>query len=273
MVKARKSIKSGSSAEKNRELARAIAKEARKSRKSGSSYAAASALLNAAASSSGGMTYGRSSLDQGELKGVDYRTAFNPVVATTDTNDCMHTLTLVPPGSGSYQRVGRKIVCKSIRLKGIVRCDLKRDGTTGDLTGNTLRMVVVYDQSPAGAIPNFNTIFGHTAQSGAQTSEFLDPLNLRQTGRFKVLRELVWDCNPEAYPSEGTTHVVSSSWSIDEYIPLDDIVTTYSGNSETAQISDISTGAIYLIFRARANTADDKFVVTDKFSVRLRYVD
>jgi len=208
-----------------------------------------------------------------ELKGVDFRTAFSPVISTTNDSGCIHTINLVGAGTGSFQRIGKNVCGKSVRLQGIVAAILKTDGTTGDLLGNTLRMVVVYDAQPNGNLPVYSDIFGITGQDGTVTTEFLDPVRYTETSRFKVLRNVVWDCNPEAYGSTGSQHQIGMFKTIDEYIPLDDITTTFSANTSPASISQITHGAIYLIFRARSNTTDDYFYVSDKFSVRYRYTD
>lgn len=240
-------------------------KVARIMARTGASVAQANAMLASSSSS-------RSQFCS-ELKGVDFRTEFNPVISTTDSSGCIHTINLVGAGTGSFQRIGKNVCGKSLRLQGIVAAILKTDGTTGDLLGNTLRLAVVYDAQPNGNLPVFADIFGITGQDGTVTTEFLDPVRYTETSRFKVLRNIVWDCNPEAYASSGSQHQIGVFKSIDEYIPLDDVMTTFNANTSPASISQITHGAIYLIFRARTNTTDDYFYVSDKFSVRYRYTD
>jgi len=94
--------------------------------------------------------FGRST---GELKGVDTVLTLNPVIATTSTNASSFTLNLIVPGSGSFNRVGRTIMMKSVRLYGQLVYTYGLTATTNDIIGNTLRMVVVYDKQPSGVSP------------------------------------------------------------------------------------------------------------------------
>jgi len=126
---------------------------------------------------------------QGELKGVDTSLALSPVIATTNTNASAFTINLIPPGTASYNRVGRKTYPSSLRLFGEAFYTYGVAATTANVAGSQLRMVVVWDKQPGGAVPAFDTIFGHTLQDGTEACVFTDPLRFDNTDRFHVIRD------------------------------------------------------------------------------------
>ena len=103
-------------------------------------------------------------------KGLDTDISLSPAIDTTNTNASSFVLNLVQQGNGSWNRVGRKIIPKSLRIKGFVNILSTPTFATGVATPTFLRMVVVYDKQPSGgAIPTFDTIFGITAQDGTES--------------------------------------------------------------------------------------------------------
>ena len=106
----------------------------------------------------------------GELKGMDTDLSLTPVISTTNTNGSSFVANLVQQGAGSWNRVGRKIYAKSLRIKGIVTFTNTPTFATGAQNNNWCRMVVVHDQQPSsGSIPTFDAIFGITAQDGTES--------------------------------------------------------------------------------------------------------
>lgn len=247
--------------------ARALARYTSTSRRS-----AARSFPNAASSSSIGMVYGRPGVS--EVKGADTDLAINPIIATTSTNGSQYTINLVAPGTGSYNRVGRKIRMKSLRLKGTVKYFYHRTVTTGVIPGANVRMVLVYDQQPSGAVPNFDTIFGRTSQAGTETCQYQDPVKYDSMGRFKILREWNFNFVPRLWNNEGgTVDGAIEEAPFDEYIKLNGLETVYSGQTSPCSIADVSTGGLYVYFRSDQNSAT-AYAFTDTNCVaRLRYYD
>jgi len=205
-----------------------------------------------------------------ELKGMDTTISFNPILATTGTNGNTSTLNLIQTGTGSWNRIGRKVNLKSLRVKGIATC-LHFQDAGNDIQGNTLRMCVVWDKQPAGGTePLFSDIFGVTSQAGAETSTFFSPPKYDTMDRFRVLKD--WEINSTAQATPGAGDYVRNTFAIDCYISLGDLESTYSGQSAPMTIADINNGALYLIARAQTQNA-----ATTEFSLeavcRLRYVD
>ena len=133
-------------------------------------------------------------------------------------------------------------------------------------------MVVVYDKQPSGVLPTFDTIFGLTQPDGTEASTFLAPLRYDNTERFIVLKDTKWNCNPEGVPAAGGS-IISPQYKIDEYVRVN-LDSVFSGQSSPQTIADISSGALYVIFRCDQNTTGvfTATITADSFG-RLRYVD
>jgi len=210
----------------------------------------------------------------GELKGVDVAlTQALGVINTTTTNANCVLLNAIAPGSGSFNRIGRKAHLKSLRLKGTVEF-VSTPSAAGIIVGNWLRMVVVWDQQPSsGSIPTWETVFGITDQAGTESSTTLAPLRYDNMDRFKVLKDCIIDYSVQ--PSTPvSTALVTEQVTFDEFIPLGGRECVYSGQSATCTIADISTGALYVYFRANTNTAGANQAALGAQSLaRLRYTD
>lgn len=212
--------------------------------------------------------------NSGEKKGLDTALFLNPVIATVNTNASSFTLNLVRPGTASYNRVGRKIFNKSVRIVGQLEFSYQIEGTTNDMTGNVCRMVVVWDKQPSGAVPSFDDIFGITTQDGTEASAFSVPPKYDNMNRFQVLRDKCFHDKVEAITATGgTTNEIVTIVPFDEYIKLGNRTTVYSGQSSPCTIADISSGALYVFFRAYENNGANDISVSGNTYARLRYSD
>lgn len=202
-----------------------------------------------------------------EKKGMD--TTFNQtsVSAVLSGNDDSTCLNLVQMGTGSWNRVGRKIFLKSVRLRGEIIN--KFTPQTGSLNANTFRMIVVWDKQPSGGvIPGFNTIFGHTTQTGAESAGLWDSVRYDNMQRFQILRDITFDAQPKIYSSAVSTEVHS----FDEYIKLNGKETVYSGQADPMTWADISTGGLLVVVRALFAAENNEFSLSNCVA-RLRYTD
>lgn len=181
--------------------------------------------------------------------------------STYTTNAGIVVLNLVRAGTGSYNRIGRKIKPKSLRLKGTLSYT---ETANANVVGTVCKIYIVYDKQPSGGlIPTYNSIFGQTDQAGTETVDFNSGPKYDSMGRFRILRELSYDMNPQTISGYDYTHTIN----LDEYIKLALPETVYSGDSSPMTISDINTGAIYFITRASTG------LVTVDVTARLRYTD
>lgn len=209
----------------------------------------------------------------GEKKLLDTSIDVGNMLTTTDTNDDILVLNLIRAGNGYWNRVGRKVFLKSIRLYGEFFGQFTQPAD-GDNLGATIRMVVVWDKQPSGnAIPTFNTIFGHTDQAGTEATDVLDPIRPDSFGRFQILRDCKININPPDTPL-AAGDVTNVYQHFDEYIKLGNKVAQYGGDSSPMTIADINSGALYVVFRTTQTTATESVFTTSARSfARLRYSD
>ena len=182
----------------------------------------------------------------GETKGMDTDVSAGVIVSTTNTNANISVLNLVQQGAGSWNRVGRKIHAKSIRIKGMVNFVAVPVLATGVTTQCSFRMILVWDKQPSGsAIPAFDTIFGITAQDGTESCpDITCPLRYDNMDRFRVLKD--WFVSPPAVPmaATGSGPATIQAINFDEYTKLPMLESVYSGQSTPMTIADVSTGAL-----------------------------
>ena len=210
----------------------------------------------------------------GETKGMDTDISTGVIVSTTNTNANIGVLNLVQQGAGSWNRVGRKIHAKSIRIKGVVIFGSAPVVATGILSQCSFRMILVWDKQPSGsAIPSFDTIFGITTQDGTESCpDITCPLRYDNMDRFRVLKE--WFISPPSVPLAATGSAPNTFQAVnfDEYTKLPMLESVYSGQSQPMTIADVSTGALYVIMRQTSNSGTASQVTFDGIA-RLRYRD
>lgn len=206
----------------------------------------------------------------GEKKGMDTNVAPLSIVNTTSSNSNIDCLNLVQAGTGSWNRIGRKIKLRSLRVKGNITNLYTR--SNGDLIGNTVRLLVVWDKQPSGGpIPNFDTMFGVTDQQGAETSDYFSPPSYKTMDRFRVLKEINMDFCPGVLPGADNDTLLDIK-DVDFYLKLGNLETVYQNTSNPSTIGDINSGALYLILRAARNSGTTS-QATANLDCRLRFLD
>jgi len=209
-----------------------------------------------------------------EVKGLDTGVA-GAIPGNDNTNAGGYVLNLAQQGTGSWNRVGRKINMKSIRL--MLTFENQVTVLAGNAVGNWVRYIVVYDRQPnSGAIPRFDDIFGVTDQTGAESTLPAYPLRYDAMDRFKVIRDATVEMQTPTLivGAAATSNTLTQYKKIDDYIPLRDLETVYSGQSNPLTSADISTGTLLLYVRAQTRTVGVNTVELDDNAVcRLRYMD
>lgn len=138
----------------------------------------------------------------------------------TELNDVLQ-------GAGVYERVGVKILMRSVRIR-------------ATLTANAspamaiVRMAVIYDRQPNGAAPAIADIFTDTRVAGATTTDICSGVNISNKNRFTILRDQMWNLDS----ATSLSHVV------DWFIPCR-LQTEFKASAGT--IADISTGSLLLV--------------------------
>ena len=206
----------------------------------------------------------------GEKKGMDTAISFAQIPSTVNDNSGMIVLNLIQQGAGSWNRVGRKVNLRSIRIRG----EITHIQTTasGNTFGQTVRCVVVWDKQPSsGTIPQWQDMFGFTAQDGTEGTSMYAPIRYDNMDRFSILRDVTYDPQPGA--KSGNPDVIYYYNTIDEYIRLGDRECVFSGQSNPMTIADISSGAIYFCVRAKINNVNAVQSSINNMTARLRYTD
>lgn len=213
-----------------------------------------------------------------EVKGVDILLTQSPVINTTNDGTGSVVLNLIPPGSGSWNRIGRKAQLRSVRLRG--NCQfVSIPGSAGVVVGNWVRMIVVWDKQPSGSQPSFDAIFGYTPQSGTEATTLLAPLRYDNMERFTVLKDSMIVPVDTLAAGIVTSGSITQVVPFDCYIPLKDRECVYSGQTATQTIADISSGGLYVYFRALNNQAINlttpgaQASITADSLARLRFLD
>jgi len=211
-----------------------------------------------------------------ELKGCDFQLdlGYGSVIATFADNGSAYGVNLIQPGAGSFNRVGREISMKSLELRICYGARWKPTATTAILEAISLRIVVVYDEAPQGAIPNWNTVFKETEQNGNTISAFMSPLSYDNMDRFRILADEILEMNPTAIAATGTDNDVFQQYILKRYIRLNGTKTQYTqATANPLTVANITGGALYVYFRATRNDAEAGAFIHGASMARLRYVD
>lgn len=210
----------------------------------------------------------------GEKKGVDtfVNLVAYSVLSGFEQNTATTCLNLVSPGNGSWNRVGRKINLKSIRIIGKIRYEYRNSQTTGMIQAFACRMLLVWDKQPSGeAIPDVSTIIGRTTQNGNTVTSAFDAVKYDTMSRFKIIKDRMVVINPTLHNTFGTGDAFTRlAVPVDIYKKLN-YETTFSGDSTPATIADINSGALYLFFVTDNDNNNEQY--TFQGSCRLRYTD
>ena len=168
---------------------------------------------------------------------------------------CINTL---EQGNGVSQRIGNKVVIKSIMIQGMIAAPVTVDATD---TGG-VRVIVVYDKQTNGAAPAITEIIGNVSTAGGYATGFNSPIKITNKNRFVVLRDHI-------FPMGGNIDQASHSF---KWFIKKQLETTYSSTSSPPTVANITTGAIFLLTFIGAGQFTHSPDIND-FNVRIRYED
>jgi len=213
---------------------------------------------------------GRAKMDK---KGMDTDLTVAAVINTTSTNGNITVLNLIQPGTGSWNRVGKKTHLKSVRIIGRIEFNVTPTFATGVSNETFMRMILVWDKQPSGgAIPTFDTIFGITSQTGAESCPVVTcPPRYDNMDRFKIIRDMEIHPLSSQVPAFGSAPTIIAQVPLDVYVKLPNLESVYSGQTNPMTIADISSGALYVVFRSITNQANCTADV--EAQARVRYTD
>lgn len=168
-----------------------------------------------------------------------------------DTTGSIVLLNTVAQGAAVTQRVGKKIMMKSLQCRGIVKSNSAT--TVADCA-----TLIVLDKRPTGSLPNITDIL-NTASSASFNND-------ANAGRFRILKR-----TDKSLIGNATTPATGGeAYNADFFLDLRGFQTVYKA-AGTGAIGDIEENALYLVTvgdNAAGNTA-----VTLNLGFRLRFVD
>jgi len=158
----------------------------------------------------------------------------------------------VPQGATSYNRIGTKILMKSIMFNATIFLG----GSVP--THGVYRYMIVYDHQPNGAFPGIADLI---SQNISTAPTMFSSINMSNRSRFIVLRDRVGNLDVDG----GNGAIVH----VKEFIKTK-LETQYRTNTGT--IGDITTGAVYFIAFASFSSAVT-YVTMSQPTFRIRYLD
>lgn len=219
----------------------------------------------------------------GELKGVDTDIDSASIPSNTNSNANIIGINLINQGSGSFNRVGRKVYPKSVRCTGEVHFVMSPDATTKSLQNSMIRCVLVWDKQPNTAtLPQFQDVLGQTNALGVETSDIWNAVRYDNMARFKILKE--WIVRAELGASSslaGTVNGTTVVCHFDEFYNFKKSTkyeTTYASTQTDPTpptYTDIATGGLFLIYRRSTPDANAGNIVVNVVNgtARYRYTD
>lgn len=191
--------------------------------------------------------FGNGGTNATEIKALDVPSETYPVTATPT----IVLLNGVRTGSSFYNRIGRKIDLKSVRVSGIMT-PTGRETQTPEYA----RVMILYDRQTNGVFPSVQDVLQTTDSAGANTTTAYSGLNLNNRDRFIMLRDeriYLPSINnvdsDEAGPAKLATGIqdqVTPALNLDYYVKLRGLTTQYKADTG-ASVGDVATGGLYLV--------------------------
>lgn len=170
-----------------------------------------------------------------------------------DTTGSVTLLNTVAQGASVNQRVGKKIILKSIQARGYMQ-----NNTAASV--NDVAFLIVYDKRPTGSLPSVTDIL-----VAANASAFNNDAN---AGRFSVIKRV--DETLMGNTSAAASYLDSMYKGADYFLDLKNRPTVYKA-AGTGAIGDIEEGALYLVTVGNVTAGTGAAATAQAF--RLRFLD
>lgn len=202
-----------------------------------------------------------------EIKFVDITTTATNF-RVTGTPPVAQPLNAISQGTGAYNRIGQKILMKSLRVRGVVT-------NIATATQQTARVIIVYDRQCNTALPIWSDLILAVDKAATGTSNVLDGVNMGNRDRFIVLAdEQMWlpavTNTAGVLTNVGTLNSTDKNptmFNFDRFIRLKDLEAHFN-NVNGGTFADIQTGGMFMFL---ASGADAQYSMA--WSARLRYED
>jgi len=166
---------------------------------------------------------------------------------------CINTL---QQGNGVAQRIGDKVVFRSITVNGCICC--ADDNTIVDQ--GHIRVMVVYDKQTNGATPLIGDIIANVNSDNSYNVAFNSSIRIANRKRFVCLKNKIYNMG---YTDNASIHF--------KYYIKKNLETTYSGSSDPPTLAQVMNGAIYLLIFTSVGFTHPPLI--NDINCRLRYSD
>lgn len=180
------------------------------------------------------------------MSSTPIKTVDNPGVFTLQTVGSITPLNLIRQGPRYTNRVGRRIRMVSLELHGAFI-----PFRTGPI--DYVRVMIIYDRQPNRSLPAIGDILLDVDEDGTTTStNSYSMKNPNYADRFLVLRDhrhLLPSLTLTAavVTNLGVVDSVNPTFIINDFIPLDNLITQYAADTAPPIAGDITTGGLYLV--------------------------
>lgn len=230
--------------------------------------------------------------------GMVIRACYDDATLGQDGALILPALCVPPQGTGSNERVGRKITIKSIDIRGQITGGFATSYSVDqnqNLWNGQLRIIVMVDKTPnaAGSTESVQTaaayqvaanVAGWANQAGAptttdlyETHDITAPRNLSNTGRYYVLKEKVinWDNNAD-YMTASTANFQPTAKKAFHININRTIESTFADTASTEAPADITANNILVCVLATQHGSNGGRCLDGphfNFYSRVRYTD
>jgi len=206
------------------------------------------------------------------------------VGGTSPANATITLLNGLKPGSDATQRIGRKILMKSVLIRIVYQWNFNNFPYTGFLNQGTdqCRTLLVYDKQTNGVVPTIDLLLQPNVSGSVSGTSYAvsAPLNLDNRDRFTVLYDKTFSVNPVyIVPTTGGLPIASQNWvkQIKIYKKLNHEVIYNSGVG--GLVGDVNTGGLFLFTIGTLASASigtsgaANGGYSNNFSIRTRFTD
>lgn len=209
-----------------------------------------------------------------EVKTIDQgvQAGLGPFTTQLSTTAVFTLLMPVQQGTGPMNRIGNKIMARSLHFRGQIV-----PTNTNSTQTEYLRCIILYDRQPGTALPALaDVLLGYVQDGAAATANSMDELNPGNYERFKVIRDIRVSIPSSAIGavSDNVSEIIdytTNRVNINEFCILKDLETHYKSTSNPITVANIATGAFYLLCVGNAALASNGYGLT--WNARFRYHD
>jgi len=170
------------------------------------------------------------------------------------------TGTGITRGTGPNQRIGNRIILRTIQFRGSITSSANSSGYT-----NHIRVLLVWDKQTNGSLASAGDVIA-SSDAATDTSNWTSYNNMDNIGRFKIIYDRLFRTTSQTLTIAGTASApVTLNFNIYKkcYIPIE-----YDISGTNGTIDEVKSNSVFALFFSEWDDG-----ATALFSVRLRYKD